>query len=404
MAFCKSIQEYIFKVPYLAHKIQLDPNNEQKSYFAQACGCARFAYNWALNEWKEQHKSGGKPNKNSILKKLNKIKYTNYPWMLDVTKKAIQYGVYDLGAAFTNFFKNKSKYPKLKKKYIRDSFRIEGDVKKGKNVVNIGNKKVKIPRLGWVKMREELRFKGIVKSVTISREADKWYASFIIEIEDHKKEHGNEVIGVDLGIKDAVVLSDGTKHTGPKPLKKNLRKLRRLDKSLSRKRKGSNNRKKAKLRLARLYSRIKNIRKDFLHKITSSLMSRAKTLVIEDLNVSGMVRNKRLSRAINDIGFYEFRRQLEYKCELSGCQLIIADRFYPSTQICSECGNKQKMPLGKYKYRCKCGFMEDRDINAAINLRNLAVNCTESINACGEESADSFRVKLTSVKQELSRR
>jgi putative transposase len=207
-------------------------------------------------------------------------------------------------------------------------------------------------------------------AATISQEMDRWFISFQVETEV-KPHHGSEIIGVDLGVKDAVVLSDGSKFAGPRPLKRRMRTLKKRQRKHSRKVKGSNNRKKSAMRLARLHRKIKNQRKDFLHKVSSYIVSKAKTVVIEDLNVRGMLKNHKLARAISDIGFYEFRRQLEYKCKMNEVDLIIANRWFPSTQLCRFCGSLNKMPLSERVYKCDCGHTEDRDVNAAQNLRTL---------------------------------
>jgi putative transposase len=212
-----------------------------------------------------------------------------------------------------------------------------------------------------------------------------------------------EAVGVDLGVKTLATLSDGTAFPNPRVLEKRLRSLRRLSKSLSRKKRGSKNREKAKLKLARLYLRIFNIRQDTLHKLTTYLAKSHSKIVIEDLNVSGMIMNRRLARNIADVGMYEFRRQLEYKCLWYGSRLIIAPRDFPSSKLCSSCGHKKKeLTLSERKYHCdKCGLNIDRDFNAALNL--VAVSLPVTLNACGEDVRlfDSLGVKeRISAKQE----
>jgi putative transposase len=264
---------------------------------------------------------------------------------------------------------------------------------------------VTLPRIGKVRMKELLRLEGRVISVTVSRVAHKWFASFNVEInhEPSNRENQTRVVGVDLGIKTLAVLSDGTSFENPKALRGNLKKLRRFSRSLSRKQKGSANRRKAKLKLAKLHYRISCIRKDALHKLTHYLTKNFTHIGIEDLNVSGMVKNRKLSRAISDVGFHEFRRQLEYKSDLYGYTVIVADRWFPSSKTCSSCGEvKPSLELSERVWRCAaCGAEHDRDLNAAINLKNLAV--TSTVTACGEKSsgqARKGRTKLVSVKQE----
>ncbi len=220
----------------------------------------------------------------------------------------------------------------------------------------------------------------------MTRRADRWYVSVTVEMEiGSPKPPSGGPVGVDLGVKTLATLSDGTMYSSPRALEKRLRKLRKLSRSLSRKKRGSKNQERARLRLARLHLRVFNIRQDTLHKITTYLAKNHSQIVIEDLCVSGLLKNRRLSRVIADVGFYEFRRQLEYKCEWYGSELVVAPRFYPSSKRCSACGNiKSDLTLSDRVYVCtECGLEMDRDLNAACNL--VAASWTETENACGED-------------------
>ncbi len=363
----------------LSHRIQLNPRRRHAAAFRRACGCARYAWNWALDRWNDTYEKIGKIPKVSDLKKQwNKEKPK---WVYESPKDANQQPFAFLNKAWGRFFKKIARKPKFKKKGEHDSFYISNDKLK------VDGRYVKLPKVGRVKMTEKLRLYGKIMSATVSREADRWFISFQVEF-DHAPSHGGEVIGVDLGVRDAAVLSDGTKLPGPKPLKRRLKTLKKRQRKHSRKVKGSNNRRKSALRLARLHRKIKNQRKDFLHKTTSMIVSRAKTVVIEDLNVRGMMAGN-LSRQISDVGFYEFRRQLTYKCQMNGVELIVADRWYPSTKRCSACGCINDVGRGQEVYRCDCGHVDDRDVNAANNLRTLGLRGTGSgdPNACGQESS-----------------
>ena len=383
----------------LAHKIQLDPNNKQRTYFAKACGIARFAYNWALAEWKRRHEAGEKVSEEKLRRELNAIKREQFPWMMEVTKCAPQLAIMDLGKAFINFFHKRAEFPKFKKKGRKDSFSLSNDQFK------IIGKTISIPNLGFVRMTEDLRFTGKIMGATISRKADRWYVAIQIEIPNPKLIHNSEsqAVGVDLGVKDLVTLSDGTKITGAKPHKSLLSRLRRLNKSLSRKtgakkgEKKSSNFRKTQSKLSRLHARIANIRNDETHKLTSMLAENYGIICIEDLNVSGMAKNHRLARAVLDMSFFEFRRQLEYKTKMKGGHVILADRFYPSSKTCSDCGYKyDALTLSMREWTCpNCGIDHDRDLNAAVNLRNLAGSY--SVTACGE-----LVETITSMKQELN--
>ncbi len=379
-----------------SHKIALDPNNQQATYFAKACGVARFTYNWGLAEWKRQYEAGEKPTQASLRRQLNAIKREQFPWMLEVTKNAPQMALIHLGDAFQRFFRGDAKYPTFKKKGIHDSFTLTNDQ------FAIRDQRIRVPNLGWVRMQEVLRFTGKILSATISRKAEKWFVSITVDTEETPPICENQaMVGVDLGVNRLATLSDGTLIQGAKPHKALLNRLRRLSRSLARKQKGSKNRAKAKLKLAKLHAKIANIRNDELHKLTTSLASRYGVVVIEDLNVKGMMANHRLARAVGDMGFHEFRRQLVYKTAMRGGQLIVADRWFPSSKVCSACGTKQEsMPLSVREWTCsECGTPHDRDLNAAKNLMKLAVSST--VTACGEDVRPAH-TEAASTKQEFN--
>ena len=392
----------------IAHKIALDPNNGQATDFARAAGTARFAYNWALAEWQRQYEackadaSLPKPSHMALRRQLNSIKAEQFPWMLEVTKNAPQMAIVQLGAAFKNFFAGRAQYPKFREKGLHDRFSLTNDQ------FSINASRIRIPNLGWVRMRETLRFTGKIMSATVSRVADRWFVSITVDAPDslpppHAENQG--AVGVDLGISALATLSTGEKVEGPKAHKALLCRLQRLSRGLSRKVKGSENRKKTKVKLSRLHARIGNVRSDSLHQLTTDLTRRFHTIGIEDLNVRGMVKNRHLSRAVSDMGFFEFRRQLDYKAARRGGMIVVADRWYPSSKTCSCCGHKlETLPLSVREWTCpECGSVQDRDVNAAINLRNLAVSST--VSACGEEGSGSgrkTRTKPASVKQESS--
>jgi putative transposase len=253
----------------VAHKIALDPNNKQRSYFARASGAARFAYNWALGEWKRQYQAGGKPSEVSLRRKLNALKREHYPWMFDVTKCAVQEAIIDLGAAFRAFFEQRGAYPRFKKKGIHDSFCAANET----GTFRCDGRRIKLPVVVWIRMREAVRFSGILKRVTVSRKADRWFASIMVETADIQPVvQPQEVVGVDLGINKLAALSDGAAISGPKAHTALLKRLRRTSRAFSRKRRGSRNAAKARRRLARLHVRIANVRKDTTHKATTHLV------------------------------------------------------------------------------------------------------------------------------------
>jgi putative transposase len=392
----------------LAHKIALDPTNKQATYFARACGVARFAYNWALAEWKKQYEAAKmdsalpKPSQMSLRRQLNAIKREQFPWMLEVTKNAPQMAIIQLGEAFNNFFKKRARYPSFRKKGVHDRFTLSNDQ------FSVEGSRIRIPALGWVRMREPLRFEGKITAATVSRVAACWFVSIAVDTQDtsHLAQAENQgAVGVDLGVKALATLSTGEVVHGPKALAMLLARLRRTSRSLSRKVKGSANRRKAKSKLAKLHARIACVRQDGLHKLSADLTRRFQAIVLEDLNVRGMVRNRHLARAVSDMGFAEFRRQVEYKAAMRGGEVIFADRFYPSSKTCSGCGHVlDVLPLSMREWTCPaCGAAHDRDLNAAVNLKNLAAS--SAVSACGEEGSGSgrkTRAKPASTKQDVS--
>lgn len=366
-----------------AHKIELRANNKQATYFAKSCGAARKAYNWALEEWQKQYQAGGKPTEAALRRQLNSIKRKEFPWMLEVTKNAPQMAIMQLGDAFKNFFAKRAKYPTFRKKWVDDRFTLTNDQ------FAVNGSRIRIPHLGWMRMRESLRYNGKIVSATISRRANKWFVSITVEVPKPTLSAANDnqvAVGVDLGLTHFAVLSTGEKITGPKPHKALMSRLKRLSKSLSRKQLKSNNRKKAKIKLARLHYRIANIRCDALHQLTTRLVNEFDLIGIEDLHVKGMLKNRKLSRSVADMGFHEFRRQLDYKTSSTEKKLVVADRWFASSKICSDCDEKSdSLSLSVREWTCSfCSAHHDRDINAAKNLKKLAVSST--VSACGASS------------------
>lgn len=384
----------------VAHKIALDPTPAQARYFAKASGTARFAWNWALAEWKRQYPAGEKPTAFKIDKALNAIKREQFPWMYDVTKTAPQNAILDLGEAFQGFFDGRSKYPKFKNRDSLKSFCAAVGV----GTFRTDGKKIKLPVIGWVKLREEVRFSGPMKRATVSFHAGRWFVSVLIDTPDILPVNQPlDVVGVDLGVTTLATLSSGEKIEGPKAHKAALARLRRANKALARKRKGSANWRKQKARRARLHARVANIRKDAHHKLTTRLAKSYRVIGVENLTVRGMVKNGHLARSVSDGAFFEFRRQLDYKCRWYGSRLIVADRWYPSSKTCSCCGAvKTTLALAERVFRCtNCQFEADRDVNAAVNLASLAAGL--AVSACGETRSGAERkprAKRVSLKQE----
>jgi len=367
---------------YLAYRTKLKLNDKQRTLLAQHAGYARWIFNWGLAVWNEAYKDGLKPNANKLKRVFTNHVKPQYEWMSQLSSRVYQYAFINLGEAYSRFFKGLAARPRFKKKGIHDSFTIDNC---GKSI-NLGGLTHKLPFLGWLKTHESLP-ECVTKKVTISREAGEWFISFAIEHEPRPTDNKVDTVGVDLGINALATLSTGVVFPSLNPYRQAKKQLARFQRRLSRKVKDSSNYNKLKQVIAKLHQRVANIRRDYLHKITTYITKNHGTVVIEDLNVSGMMSNHCLASAIADMGFYEFRRQLEYKCQWYGTSLKVVDRFFPSSQICSNCKHKQKMPLKERVYNCpECGLSIDRDLNASINLEQAA---GYAVSICGRGAADS---------------
>ena len=378
-----------------AHKIALDLTQEQEAYCRRAAGTVRLTYNWGLAEWQRQYHAGEKPSAAKLKQQWNAIKYERYPWLEDIHRDAHAQPFANLNAAFSAFFQNikdrkagkttrKVGYPTFKKKGQHDSFYIANDK------VQVQGKRLRIPKLGWVRLREALRFTGKLMSAVISRTADRWYVSLSVQLDPLPAPCETQAgcCGVDLGIRHLATLSSPREPIdGPKPLKAVLKQLRRLNRELSRRVKFSAHWHQTKCKLGRLHARIAALRADSLHKLTTRLTQTYRAIVIEDLHVAGMVQNRKLARAISDMGLGDFRRMLTYKAEVSGTQIIVADRWFPSTKLC-RCGVvNETITLADRVFVCAaCGFTDDRDFHAADNLEAYP-RLVGNDNACGQLSA-----------------
>jgi putative transposase len=391
-----------------AYKTELDLNDRQRTACARHAGAARYAYNWGLHQKQEAYKASGKsPSAMELHRELNALKKITLPWMYAVSKCAPQEALRNLDAAFAHFFRRvkrkqqgklrgKVGYPQFKtKKRGLGSFRITGRIV-------VFPAAIQLPRLGRLRLKEcgylpTCGTLGVkVLSATVSEQAGHWYVSLQVELEREVPVNVGPVVGVDLGVKTLATLSDGTVIPNPRPLKRCLRKLKRFHRAVSRKRKGSQNRKKAARRLGQLYRKVAQQRANTLHQVTTRLAKTKAVIVIEDLYVAGMLRNHQLAQAISDVGFGEFRRQLTYKAAWYGSRVVLADRWEPSSKTCSGCGwVDEELTLSDRTFRCRnplvaCGLVLDRDQNAAINLSklaHLAGSSSERQNACGGESA-----------------
>ena len=362
-----------------AYKTELNPNQKQTQAFLRCCGASRWCYNWGLAAMIEAREQGRKTSVYAEKKRLNAIKDEIAPWLRDVPYVVLQDAFERLKVAYENFFRRvkageKAGFPKFKsRKNGIGTFNV-------RNNLHVTDTHIKLPVIGWVRLYEH-GYMPTTKaaelcSVTISERAGHWEASLLVKQEQAEPLPATgESIGVDFGIKALATASDGRVYENPRALKLAQSKLARAQREVSRRVKGSANRRKSVLKLARAHRRVANIRKWALNQISHDLVkTKPSAIVIEDLNVRGMLANHCLAQAISDVGFAELRRQIEYKAAASGVKVLLADRWYPSSKTCSACGSvKQELTLADREYVChECGVILDRDLNAALNLKNLA--------------------------------
>lgn len=388
-------------------KIRIELNNEQTTLARQHAGVARYAYNWALDKCQKSYeaKQDGVPYKRPSAVDLHKmwvaeVKSEN-AWTYEVSKCSPQQAFRNLDTAYKRAFTVKgAKLPTFKKKGVNDSFYLEGRIRASGN-------RIKLPKFGWVKCSEALPSMDI-KNVTVSRQSKHWFVSFKTASTPQKVVgiESKPVVGVDLGIKTLATLSNGEVFENKKPYKKLKRKLKIAQRKVSKKhvkgaKQQSKNYQKQQRKVANIHYRIACIRKDALHKLTTYLAKNHREIVIEDLNVRGMSKHRKLASAVLDGGFYEFKRQIAYKTDWYGSTMTVVDRFYPSSKTCSECQHiHPNLRLIDRTFKCPiCGMQKDRDLNAAINLSNKSVSYTAS-NACGEVNQPKTETFRTSMKQE----
>ncbi len=354
------------------HKIQLKPNNKQATLLAQHCGYARVAYNAALTIFRNALQDGEWKSLYDIKKEFNARKREVFPWCDDMSQNACKNAIHHFSDAVKRWRSGQNRFPVPKNRSGKQSYQAEN----GKDSVRVERKRVQLPKIGWVRMTEELRWTGGIGRVTVSRRNDKWFISILVMADEENAMvqvpliDDRPAIGVDVGINTLATCSDGTKFPNPRPLKHALRKLRRASRTLSRKTQRSANWHKALVSLARIHYRVSCIREDSHHKATTAIVRMASAIGIETLSVTNMMKNKKLAKHIADGAWYKFFTMLKYKAERRGTPVHEAQQFFASSKTCSTCGNKKaELTLSDRIYHCNsCGFECDRDVNAAINL------------------------------------
>ncbi|UUX93441.1 IS200/IS605 family element RNA-guided endonuclease TnpB [Methanoplanus endosymbiosus] len=367
----KSNQIYMLR----AYKYRIYPNKEQEKMFFQHFGACRFIYNWGLENKIRTYETDGKSISRFALQKMLPDLKSEHDWIKDVNSQSIQSALLNLENAFTRFFREKKGFPKFKsRKNPVQSFSVPQHY-----IVNFDTHKIKLPKIGWVKAKLHRKYEGAEKTATVSvTSTGKFFISILIDDgqEQLPVQHfdADTTVGIDVGIKDFAILSNGEKIENPRYLKQSLLRLKVLQKRLSRKQKGSNNRNKAKNAVAKIHEKIHNQRSDFQHKLSFRLVCENQAIALETLNVEGMLKNHKLAQHIADASWSSFVTQLEYKAQKHGKTILRIGQFEPSTKICSECGYYNRdLTLSDRDWICPdCGVHHDRDINAAINIRKFA--------------------------------
>ena len=390
---------------YQAYKFRIYPTNSQQVALAKSFGCCRWFWNYSLNLCQETYKVFGKSLSRGAIQGLLPSLKKEYTWLTDAYSQCLQYVALNLSTAYKNFFEKRAGFPRFKSKHGRQSISYPSNVK-------LDGDYLKFPgKIGKVYCQQDRKFDGKIKTVTVSQNPDgKYYASILVD--DGKKmplaSTEGKAIGIDLGLTHFCITSDGSKFDNPRHTKKHARNLKKKQQNLSRKQKGSNSRQKARKLVALIHSKISRVREDFLHKLSRKIVNENQVIAVENLNVKGMVQNHNLALAISDCGWGQFCTMLKYKAQWEGKTYIEVDRFFASSKTCNVCLNKvDSLDLDVRSWTCrKCQTLHDRDLNAAINIRNealriLALGTSATANGGNVSQPGKTRVLLDAVPNEV---
>jgi len=380
---------------YKAYKYRIYPTSEQETLLAKSFGCARWFWNYALNLCQETYKNTGKGLTRGYIQGLLPALKKEYEWLSEPYSQCLQVVALNLSTAYKNFFDKRAMLPKFKSKHGRQSISYPQNVK-------FDGDKINLPKIGLVHCQRHRDFEGAIKTVTVSRNPDgKHFVSVLVDDGKANPElvPVDKAIGIDVGLTHFAITSDGSKFDNPRFFIKHQRNLKRKQQKLSKKKKGSQNRKKARLAVAKVHSKIARCREDFLHKLSRKIVNENQVIAVENLNIKGMVKNHNLAKAISDVGWGMFCTMLKYKAESEGRQYIEIDRWFPSSKTCHVCLNRvDNLSLDVRAWTCKhCGTHHDRDVNAAINIRDEAlriISLGTSESACGGDVSRSGKTSV----------
>ena len=380
---------------YKAYKYRIYPTSEQETLLAKSFGCARWFWNYALNLCQETYKITGKGLTRGYIQGLLPALKKEYEWLKDTYSQCLQVVALNLSTAYKNFFDKRAMLPKFKSKHGRQSISYPQNVK-------FDGDKINLPKIRLVHCHRHRDFEGDIKTVTVSRNPDgKYFVSVLVDDGKANPELVlvDKAVGIDVGLTHFAITSDGSKFDNPKFFVKRQRNLKRKQQKLSKKKKGSQNRKKARLAVAKVHSKIARCREDFLHKLSRKIVNENQVIAVENLNIKGLVKNHNLAKAISDVGWGTFCTMLKYKAESEGKQYIEIDRWFPSSKTCHVCLNRvDNLSLDVRAWTCKhCGTHHDRDVNAAINIRNEALRVLAlgtSASACGGDVSRSGKTSV----------